>query len=85
MHQFEQAIQIEGLMDDTDEYSTVAGYLLSLFGRLPESGDNIVVSTPRGDLHFEILQREGRRIAKVLVGLRPSGGQAQAETGHEAA
>ncbi len=47
MHQFEQTVQFEGFMDDSDEYSTVAGYLLSQFGRLPDSGDHITVSTPR--------------------------------------
>ncbi|TEA79796.1 TerC family protein [Allopusillimonas ginsengisoli] len=73
MHQFEQAIQAEGLMDDSDEYSTVAGYLLSQFGRLPETGDKIAVPSLRGDLHFEILEREGRRIAKILVEARTTG------------
>ncbi|WP_257216560.1 TerC family protein [Allopusillimonas soli] len=69
MHQFEQALQIEGLMEDTDEYSTLAGYLLRQFGRLPAPGDEVVVDSLRGQLRFDVLEIEGRRIAKVLVEL----------------
>lgn len=72
MLQFEQAVQVEGLMDDTDEYSTVAGFMLHHFGRLPETRDKIIVPCGRGELYFEILEREGRRIAKLLVELRPA-------------
>ncbi|MYN13282.1 CBS domain-containing protein [Pusillimonas sp. TS35] len=83
MHQFEQTVQFEGFMDDSDEYSTVAGYLLSQFGRLPDSGDHITVSTPRGEFRFEILKRDGRRIAKILVELSPPDEYEDADGLHE--
>ncbi|TKR56880.1 TerC family protein [Allopusillimonas ginsengisoli] len=69
MHHFEQTLQVEGLLLDTDndDYSTVAGYLLQRFGRLPEEHETITLSTARGEFRFEVLEREGRRIAKVLV------------------
>src|SRR5690606_38288331 len=41
LHHFEQTLDIEGLQDDSDEYSTLAGYMLSQFGRLPEVGDKL--------------------------------------------
>lgn len=51
------------LTADTDEYSTLAGYLLWTLRRLPQPGD--VLETER--LRFEIVAMEGRRIAQVRV------------------
>jgi CBS domain containing-hemolysin-like protein len=67
LHHFEQTVEIEGLSDESDEYSTVAGYLLNQFGRLPESGDEYTLSQAHVTLKFKVLKLEGRRIAKVLV------------------
>ncbi len=67
MHHFEQTLNVEGLLEESDEYSTVAGYLLRQFGRLPEVGDEINVDHANGQFLFRILQREGRRIAKVQI------------------
>ncbi len=44
-------------------YQTVAGFLLSHFGRIPEVGDRIEVDGWR----FEVLDLDGRRIDKVLA------------------
>jgi putative hemolysin len=44
-------------------YQTVAGFLLSQFGRIPEVGDHIEVEGWR----FEIVDLDGRRIDKVLA------------------
>ena len=44
-------------------YQTVAGFLLSHFGRIPEVGDRIEVEGWR----FEVLDLDGRRIDKVLA------------------
>ncbi len=67
MHHFEQTLNIEGLLEESDEYSTIAGYLLRQFGRLPEVGDDITLTQAQGRFHFRILQLEGRRIAKVSL------------------
>jgi putative hemolysin len=45
-------------------YQTVAGFLLSHFGRIPDVGDRIEVEGWR----FEVLDLDGRRIDKVLAG-----------------
>ena len=44
-------------------YQTVAGFLLSQFGRIPEVGDHIEVEGWR----FEIIDLDGRRIDKILA------------------
>jgi putative hemolysin len=44
-------------------YQTVAGFLLSHFGRIPEVGDRIEIDGWR----FEVLDLDGRRIDKVLA------------------
>ena len=44
-------------------YQTVAGFLLSHFGRIPDVGDRIEIEGWR----FEVLDLDGRRIDKVLA------------------
>jgi CBS domain containing-hemolysin-like protein len=72
MHHFEQTLDIEGLVGESDEYSTVAGYMLRQFGRLPEVGDELAFSQTGGELKLEVLELDGRRIAKVRVERRSS-------------
>ncbi len=72
LHHFEQTLDIEGLLDESDEYSTLAGYMLQQFDRLPEVGDELDIDQPHARLHLQILELEGRRIAKVLVERRPA-------------
>src|SRR5690606_17184153 len=72
LHHFEQTLDIEGLPDDSDEYSTLAGYMLSQVGRLPEVGDKLKVSHGGHDFRLKVLELEGRRIAKVQVRRRPA-------------
>ncbi len=67
LHHFEQTLETEGLTDDTDEYSTLAGYMLRRFGRLPEVGEALSFERPEANYRFQVLQLKGRRIAKVLV------------------
>lgn len=45
------------------QYQTVAGFLLSKFGRIPKAGDRIEVEGWR----FEIVDLDGRRIDKILA------------------
>ncbi len=56
-------------------YQTVAGFLLSQFGRIPDVGDRIEVEGWR----FEIVDLDGRRIDKLLA-MKISDASAQADT-----
>ncbi|MBF7688280.1 TerC family protein [Acinetobacter rathckeae] len=53
----------QNLVDDSEEYSTLSGYLLMHLGRLPENGD---VVTAAG-YHFEIVTMDGHKIEKVHI------------------
>src|SRR3546814_314078 len=75
MHYFEQTLELEGLQDDADEFSTLAGYMLRRFGRLPEVGEELEFSQSRGRFRFQVLQLEGRRNVKVLVQRFPDSSQ----------
>jgi putative hemolysin len=56
-------------------YQTVAGFLLSQFGRIPDVGDRIEVEGWR----FEVIDLDGRRIDKLLA-MKVNDAQAQADT-----
>lgn len=80
LHHFEQTLEIEGLHGESDEYSTVAGYLLRQFGRLPEAGDHFMLEQSYFNLQFKVLEIQARRIAKVLVERLPTpSGQVETE------
>ncbi|NYT86376.1 TerC family protein [Pollutimonas harenae] len=79
LHHFEQTLEIEGLLDDEDEYSTLAGYMLSRFGRLPEVGDKLRFRHGDHEFRFKVLELEGRRIAKVQVRRRTTDSDQQAD------
>ncbi len=49
-------------------YHTLAGLLLALLRRVPRVGDRIVF----GGWRFEVLEMDGRRVAKVLAGREPA-------------
>jgi CBS domain containing-hemolysin-like protein len=55
------------LVDETDRYSTLAGYLLWRLGHLPQAGETVAA----GQLEFEVISMDGRNIDKVRV--RPKG------------
>jgi len=67
LHHLEQTLEISGLADENEEFSTLAGYLLQQFGRLPEEGDQTTLEQNGVVLHFEVVRREGRRISQVRV------------------
>ena len=50
-----------------EEWDTVAGLMLQLFGRIPKSGDDVDFQ----GLSFTAEEVQGRRIAKVLIARRP--------------
>ncbi|HLU79787.1 MAG TPA: TerC family protein [Burkholderiaceae bacterium] len=67
LHHFEQTLDVEGLSQETEDFSTVAGFLLQQLGKLPEVGETFTLRYSGYELRFRILQLEGRRIAKVFV------------------
>ena len=67
LHHLEQVLHTDGLVDDHEEYSTIAGYLLSRFGRLPDVGDSCELTHDYGGFRFTVAALEGRRIAAVQI------------------
>lgn len=51
------------LVDDSEEYSTLSGYLLLHLGRLPENGDVVQAD----GYQFEIVTMDGHKIEKVHI------------------
>ena len=54
-------------------YETVAGYVLSVLGRLPELDDTVEVE----GRHIRVLELDGRRISRLLVGPPPEADEAE--------
>lgn len=67
LHHLEQVLNTEGLVDDDEGYSTLAGYLLERFGHLPAPGDACELKKPHATYQFTVKNLEGRRIATVQV------------------
>jgi hypothetical protein len=67
LHHLEQVLETEGLVDDNEDYSTLAGYLLARFGHLPAPGDRCEFISPHARFGFEVIQIDGRRIAQVKI------------------
>ncbi|NED95053.1 HlyC/CorC family transporter [Phytoactinopolyspora alkaliphila] len=69
-------LNIEDFADETGvnlpegPYETVAGYLVSRLGRLPEVGDVVDV----GDARLEVLALDGRRVSRLRVHAEFPGG-----------
>ena len=59
-----------------EEWDTVAGLVLDLFGRIPSDGEKV----PFQGLEFTAEQVLGRRISKVLIERSPGGDGAEPET-----
>jgi CBS domain containing-hemolysin-like protein len=51
------------LVDNTDRYSTLAGFILWRLGHLPHEGESFAA----GDLAFEVVKLDGRNIDKVRI------------------
>lgn len=74
-----QTLETDNLASDMDEFSTLAGFLLQRFDRLPEGGDEVTVDSEHAELRFRILELDGRRIARVLIERFPHGTEPPAE------
>lgn len=62
IHRVERLLGVQDLSRD-DEFATLAGFILWELGHMPKVGEAFV----RGDLRFEVVDLDGRRIDKVLV------------------
>jgi putative hemolysin len=60
--------ELEAELPD-EEWDTIAGLVLDLFGRIPEEGEEVTLE----GLTFRAEEVIGRRIAKVLITREPSG------------
>jgi len=67
LHHVEQVLEIEGLINDAADYTTLAGYLLARFDQLPAVGDACEYPFADWRYRFEVLQLVGRRIGSVRV------------------
>lgn len=67
LHYLEQVLEVDGLVDEADDYTTLAGYLLSRFGSLPQVDDACEFVQDHVRVRFRVLALEGRRIAEVQV------------------
>ena len=61
-----------------EEWDTVAGLMLDLFGRIPKSGDDVTFQ----GLSFTAEEVQGRRIAKVLIARHPVTSDEGGKVGH---
>lgn len=71
LHHLEQVLHTEGLVDDEEGYSTLAGFLLERFGHLPAPGDSCELKQPHAIYEFKVLRLDGRRIAAVQIECTP--------------
>uniref|UniRef100_UPI00333EBF1C TerC family protein n=1 Tax=Castellaniella defragrans TaxID=75697 RepID=UPI00333EBF1C len=68
LHHLEQIMHTDGLVDEDEEYATIAGYLLERFGRLPVVGDSCELAQGEWPAYrFTVLEMDGRRIATVQI------------------
>ena len=68
LHHLELLLDTDGLVDDDENYTTLAGYLLQRFDHLPQAGDSCELEQDGSAvLRFTVLKLSGRRIATVRI------------------
>ncbi|TEA79636.1 TerC family protein [Allopusillimonas ginsengisoli] len=67
LHHLELLLNTDGLVNDDEEYSTLAGYLLERLGHLPKPGECCEMKHNRDVFRFTVLRLDGRRIATVQI------------------
>ncbi|MFW8565800.1 TerC family protein [Orrella sp. 11846] len=67
LHLLEQVFETDGLVDDDEDYTTLAGFLLARFGQLPSEGDEFEFQGTGATFRFRVKEMDGRRIALVDV------------------
>jgi putative hemolysin len=64
LEQLEELLVFDrGLRDDEDHYHTIAGFVMTKLGRVPEAGDKLVWH----ELQIEVVDMDHNRIDKVIV------------------
>lgn len=63
LYSIEQTLDIDGLIDDDQEYSTLNGFILERLGKVPAVGQSFDYE----NCHFEIIQMDGQRIESVKI------------------
>jgi len=63
LHQLEQVLRTFGLVSDDDDYTSLAGFLLARFGRLPQVDE---VQSHQG-FEFRVTGVDDMRITTVAV------------------
>jgi putative hemolysin len=63
VYEVERTLEIKGLSAHDEEYTTLAGFVLTQLGRIPTPGETFDWQSWR----FEVVDLDGRRIDKVLV------------------
>jgi CBS domain containing-hemolysin-like protein len=63
LHLLEQVLDTDVLVREDADYSSLAGFLLARFETLPETGQSVEAD----GLRYEILEVDGRRIARVAI------------------
>ena len=69
IHYFQHFLGVEGIADEANNYTTLAGFILYELGRLPEVGECV----RHNNFLFRVAEVEGRRIALVDVEKLPHG------------
>lgn len=67
LHHLELLLNTDGLVDEEEGYSTVAGYLLDRFGQLPQPDDSCELKQAHVTFRFTVLRVQDRRIAAVRI------------------
>ena len=68
LHALQQALAVDGLVDDEQDIATVAGLVIARSGHIPRQGDTLQIGT----LTFTILQANDYRVDLVRVVKEPS-------------
>jgi len=71
--------ELLGIRLESDENSTIAGYINSVFGRVPRKGENYEYQ----GLRFEVKEADRRKIHKLLVSRSLSAKALSADSGEE--
>ncbi|MBG1231463.1 hemolysin family protein [Aestuariivirga litoralis] len=62
-HEMQDLTGISGMADGTDDFTTLAGFMLSKLGYIPKAGDHITWNNWR----FEVVDMDRTRIDKILI------------------
>lgn len=67
-------------LEEDDNYDTIAGFVLSLLGRIPGDGEQPTVTFE--NLRFTVLEMDDRRIDQILLEILPEEDLLEKETGN---